>query len=172
MTPKRKRLEVRLGTAQETDTALPLSYSVRSTSGATSSATGYASETVEIFDPETGYLISLLVQRNGEVEALSVRAEKGFVSPREVRRLPLSTYVEAAHELVAGSDPTRKVVLPRGRPARGRSTKFYREILTSYRTLKAQGEKSPVRHIAQRKSVSENTVHQWMYRARKLEEGD
>jgi hypothetical protein len=103
------------------------------------------------------------------------------VSPRDVRRLPLSRIVEAA--LVASSEPMaegnwlgddgrprlpddlKNVLVPRGRPQRGKAIGFYREIADSYRGYVKAG-KSPVKGIARKKRVSENTVHQWVYQAR------
>lgn len=56
--------------------------------------------------------------------------------------------------------------MPRGRPQRGKATGFYREIADSYRAYVKAGE-PPVKKIARQKRVSENTVHQWIYQARK-----
>ena len=61
----------------------------------------------------------------------------------------------------------RKVLVPRGRPQRGRSTGFYKEIARAHRQFSLDN-RSPVKAIATRKRVSENTVHQWIHRARKL----
>jgi transposase len=58
-----------------------------------------------------------------------------------------------------------KVLLPRGRPKRGKSVDFYRELAKSYREFELGGL-SPVKEIARRKRVSENTVHQWVHRMR------
>ena len=94
------------------------------------------------------------------------------VSGREVRRLPLSAYTRAALALMDG-DPfgaLDDLALPRGRPSRGRSTQFYSELLAVHRDLLKQGNSRPVREIARRKNVTENLVHQWLYRARRLEE--
>jgi hypothetical protein len=65
------------------------------------------------------------------------------------------------------AETARKVLLPRGRPRRGKAASFYKEIATSHRAFAAAGL-SPVKEIARRKRVSENTVHQWVHRARKL----
>ncbi len=59
----------------------------------------------------------------------------------------------------------RKVLLPRGRPKHGKSIDFYRELSKSYRDFEIRGL-SPVKEIARRKRVSENTVHQWVHRMR------
>jgi hypothetical protein len=101
------------------------------------------------------------------------------LSGRDLRRLPLGTYLDAA---VAWASPPNfvlqhladpdtawekvgRAVAPRGRPAH--NTSFYAEIADAYRTLAVQG-KRPVPEIARRKKVSPNTVHQWVYRARQL----
>jgi hypothetical protein len=69
----------------------------------------------------------------------------------------------------AVTSAARKVLLPRGKPQPGKSTEFYREIAKAYRELAAEGTgKSPVKEIARRKGVPENTVHQWIHKARKL----
>jgi hypothetical protein len=60
----------------------------------------------------------------------------------------------------------RKLAVPRGRPQRGKSAKFYLDILAKHDDLAAEGYASPVKAIARQKGVSENTVHQWLYRAR------
>jgi hypothetical protein len=65
------------------------------------------------------------------------------------------------------AEAARKILVPRGGPQRGKSTQFYKEIARSYRDFALAGM-SPVREIARRKRVSENTVHQWVHRARKL----
>jgi hypothetical protein len=65
------------------------------------------------------------------------------------------------------ADTARKVLVPRVRPQRGKAASFYKEIADAYRQLAASGV-SPVKEIARRKRVSENTVHQWVHRARKL----
>lgn len=59
----------------------------------------------------------------------------------------------------------RKILLPRGRPKRGKSVEFYRDLAKSYRSFELAGL-SPVKEIARRKRVSENTVHQWVHRMR------
>ena len=60
-----------------------------------------------------------------------------------------------------------KILAPRGRPQRGKSTEFYREIANAYRAFAFAGE-APVRAIARQKRIPENTVHQSIIRARKL----
>jgi hypothetical protein len=66
-----------------------------------------------------------------------------------------------------GVAEARKVLLPRGRPQRGKSTAFYEDIAAADREYQLKGL-SPAKEIARRKGVSENTAHQWLYRARKM----
>lgn len=94
-------------------------------------------------------------------------------SARDVRRLPLDRIVRAAtavadHGPLDPASEVPKVLLPRGRPTGGeRSIKFYKEVADAYRQIQfAQPDKSPAREIARRKRVPENTVHQWIYKAR------
>jgi hypothetical protein len=65
------------------------------------------------------------------------------------------------------AEAARKILVPRGRPERGKSAKFYKDLADSHRAFALAG-KSPVKEIARRKGVSENTVHQWVHRARRL----
>jgi hypothetical protein len=109
-------------------------------------------------------------------------AEPRPVSPRDVRRLPLGSYVRAAQAIASARffpvedyaedvEKARRILLPRGRPQRGKGTKFYEEIARAYEQLAARG-KNPAVEIAKRKSrelgeeISTNTVHQWIFRAR------
>jgi hypothetical protein len=122
--------------------------------------------------------------------------ERPHVSPRDVQRLPLAGIVRAAlaaasaaerRTLETGEPVTsetarvltdqgedwdwaedaRKVLTPHGRPQHGKSAKWYSELADSYRGF-ARAGKSPVKEIATRKRVSENTVHQWVHRAREI----
>lgn len=100
-----------------------------------------------------------------------------------VRRLPLASYARAAKALCAGlvgspepEVPETKAVpepapvrLPRGRPKRGASEGFYRELARAARALQAQG-KAPIPEIARRKRVSTNLANQWLFQARRLED--
>jgi hypothetical protein len=103
------------------------------------------------------------------------------VSPRDVRRLPLSTYMRVARAVrYEETDPDLKgkasreqwlrsieaASVPRGRPKMN-DTRFYKEIANSYTAFQAQG-RSPAKEIARRKRVSRNLVDQWIYRARQL----
>jgi hypothetical protein len=126
------------------------------------------------------------------VSAITIEAKPPVsVSPRDVRRMPLSTLVEGAVALLTReiADPTAPNVVghqqkgayildlvagertaarvPRGRPERGHSTDFYRDLARAYSELAAANVR-PVPEIARRKRVDENTVHQWIHRARKL----
>jgi hypothetical protein len=98
-------------------------------------------------------------------------AEPEPLSARDVRRLPLDRLLRAA-TAAADSGPVEsaaevsKILLPRGRPGGGaRSIAFYREIASAHRQIEQLGE-SPAKAIARRKRVSENTVHQWIHKAR------
>jgi hypothetical protein len=97
--------------------------------------------------------------------------EPRSLSARDVRRLPLDRVVRAA-TAAADSGPVEslpelsKILLPRGRPSGDeRSVAFYKAIANAHRQLE-QLEKSPAKEIARRKRVSENTVHQWIHKAR------
>jgi hypothetical protein len=97
--------------------------------------------------------------------------EPRSLSTRDVRRLAFDRIVRAA-TVAADSGPVEslseisKILLPRGRPGGGeRSVLFYKGIAEAYRELTKQ-EKSPAKEIARRKRVSENTAHQWIYKAR------
>ncbi|MGZ5212352.1 MAG: hypothetical protein ACXWYT_00910 [Actinomycetota bacterium] len=91
------------------------------------------------------------------------------IQPRQVRDVPIATYVQAAVLAVRDWDlPAAGRVLsaPRGRPEHG--TDFYRELADFYVTLVRNGEAHPAKEIARRKRVSANSVYQWIYRAREL----
>jgi hypothetical protein len=97
--------------------------------------------------------------------------EPRSLSTRDVRRLPLDRVVRAA-TAAADAGPVEsasefpKILLPRGRPVGGeRSVVFYKKIAKAYRQL-TEEQKSPAKEIARRKGVSENTAHQWIYKAR------
>lgn len=60
-----------------------------------------------------------------------------------------------------------KMRLPRGRPKHGKSIDFYRDLAKVYKQCELAGL-SPVKEIARRKREPENTVHQWVYRMRRL----
>lgn len=113
------------------------------------------------------------------------------LTTRTIRRLPFDTFLRRA-AVVAGTwfearriaeergegvpfppDPDRffeelrKARAPKGRPRRGRSVEFYRDIATLYRALRARGIPASV-EIARRKGVSPELARQWIFRARKL----
>ncbi len=94
------------------------------------------------------------------------------VSGRDVRRMPLDRVLAAALASVSG-DPewgprAAKALTPRGRPKRGRSSKFYVQIADVYRQLAQRDVGSPVQEIARRMDVPPNRVHQWVHRAREM----
>jgi hypothetical protein len=118
------------------------------------------------------------------------RSDRGRVSARDVQRLPLSAMMRAATAAVGAAvregagwsaevppfkigdgdrwpHKARKVLVPRGRPQRGKSTEFYREIARTHDEYSALGL-SPAKEIASKKNVPEGTVHQWFHRARNL----
>jgi hypothetical protein len=59
----------------------------------------------------------------------------------------------------------KELRLPRGRPQWGKSVDFYRDLAKAYKQFELAGL-SPVKEIARRKRVPENTVHQWVHRMR------
>lgn len=107
------------------------------------------------------------------------------LTARELRRLPIDRFLASARAMAGVyfrrrriGGPTfgepgemleelRRVRAPRGRPRRGRSSRFYAEIAEAYRAFRAQGL-SPGAEIARRKGVDANLARQWIYRARKL----
>ncbi|MGH2659244.1 MAG: hypothetical protein ACRDHS_06150, partial [Actinomycetota bacterium] len=101
-------------------------------------------------------------------------AEYEPVVPRDVQRLPLTRFARAALAIVndpfteEGRQEVQRILVPRGRPTRRRGGEFYRELLATARRLEGRGI-PPVPEIARRKKVSQNLVHQWLHRARKLE---
>lgn len=115
-----------------------------------------------------------------EVHAAGTPEEGNTVSPRDVKRLPLSTYVQAA---TLHGDPRKQdsaslgkaydkaiaaLRAPRGRPERGKGSAFYKELAESYRAMVAAGIPHPAKEIARRKREDVNLVHQWIFRARDL----
>jgi hypothetical protein len=127
--------------------------------------------TYVITDPRhPAYTTSVTVRHEAEgpvVVGLEVKGER--LSPRDVKRLPLSSYIQAATAHRKGEKQALdKLKAPKGGPQRGRSTEFYREIADFYRALVAQGVRYPAAEIARRKRIDPGTVHQWIYRAREL----
>lgn len=104
-----------------------------------------------------------------------------LTSMRDIQRLPLQHLADGARAVVleyeeklrhgdAASEinpARRRPFAPKGRPQRGRSTKFYREFADSYRRFMVKGV-SPIKAIAAEMGEDENTVHQWAHRARKI----
>jgi hypothetical protein len=110
------------------------------------------------------------------------------VSAAEIRKIPFGRIIRAAITAATSMEPFKKgeandperllkerhealerILVPRGRPQRGSSVKFYCELLKAARALEKQGL-SPAKEIAQRKEgVSPNLVHQWLHVARRYE---
>ena len=95
------------------------------------------------------------------------------ISAVDLRKIPFGRVIRAATTAAREPFPTDKrhdelesILVPRGRPQRGRSVKFYRQIAEAARAYKRLGI-SPAKEIARRKGVSENLVHQWLYVARR-----
>jgi hypothetical protein len=114
-------------------------------------------------------------KRDGKYQ-LAEGVEPEPVSAVDLRQIPLARVMRAA--LVAKKrdglsderhDELDRILVPRGRPQRGRSAPFYRELLAAARRLE-QGGVSPANEIARRKRVSPNLVNQWLHVARQLEE--
>ena len=148
------------------------------------SLTGKGSGAPEVTIEDRRHGLRVVVEVSGwgggrHVQSIKVDAiDGGAVSSRDVRRAPLFAYTRAALAATAAplamvTRPTqtnivRAMRLPRGNPERGRSTGFYLDILKVARELEKTGEK-PAVQIAARKGVEANTVHQWLFRARKIE---
>jgi hypothetical protein len=110
------------------------------------------------------------------------------VSAAEIRKIPFGRIIRAAITSAASMEPFKKgvadyperllqerhdelerILVPRGRPQRGRSVKFYCDLLKAARAFEKQGL-SPAKEIAQRKEgVSPNLVHQWLHVARRYD---
>ena len=78
---------------------------------------------------------------------------------------PLETPRSGTYERCTRGTGSGRVLLPRGRPQRRNSRNFYAKLAQAYRAFELQGL-SPVKEIARRMNVPENTVHQWVYRMR------
>lgn len=94
------------------------------------------------------------------------------VVPGEVQHLPLARYARAALAVVKeplmgeGRRDAKEILLPAGTPSdQPRGLEWYAELLEMAEELEIQGI-AAVPEIAKRKNVDENTVHQWLYRAR------
>lgn len=67
----------------------------------------------------------------------------------------------------------QRLKVPSGRPSRSapaKSLKFYRDLLAKQQQLVEEGHPSPVKEIARRMGVPANRVHQWLFRARRLQQ--
>ena len=99
------------------------------------------------------------------------------LSAVDVRQIPFGRVIRAAMVAAAAGpeDDIRadvdRILVPRGRPQRGKSVKFYRDLLKSAHEFQQQGL-SPAKEIARRKGVSPNLVHQWLHVARRLPPAD
>lgn len=97
------------------------------------------------------------------------------LSGRDLRKLPFGRVFAAftAAKAIAGMpasqvglETSRTLHAPRGRPPRGgHSHKWWQDLADFYLECQAR-QLSPVKEIARRKNVSENTVHQWVYKLR------
>jgi hypothetical protein len=98
------------------------------------------------------------------------------LSLRDVRRLPLDRIAAAAVVVVRQAaeepspdrlEPLAEVLSLPGRPIGRNKERFYRAVAELHRQWTLKGL-SPARELAKRKHVSENTAHQWIYKARQL----
>jgi hypothetical protein len=110
-------------------------------------------------------------------------SEPPAVSTRDVRRMPLATYVRAAVAIASSEAFPLERLMParRGELARrlrralppdarpDRTTEFYRRVLEEVRALERSGVPAPATELARRMGVPPNRVHQWLFRARRLE---
>jgi hypothetical protein len=110
------------------------------------------------------------------------------VSAADMRKIPFGRIIRAAITAVSSMEPFKKgeaddperileerhealdrILVPRGRPKRGRSVKWYCDLLKAARRFEERGL-SPAKEIARGKTgVSENLVHQWLHVARRYE---
>lgn len=110
------------------------------------------------------------------------------ISAAEIRKIPFGRIIRAAitsaasmERIAEGADDRERILeerheaieqilVPRGRPKRGRSIPFYCELLKAARAFEKQGL-SPAKEIAARKEgVSPNLIHQWLHVARGYEQ--
>jgi hypothetical protein len=110
------------------------------------------------------------------------------VSAAEIRKIPFGRIIRAAITSAVSMEPSKKgtadepdrilqerhdalesILVPRGRPKRGKSLKFYCELLKAARAYEREGL-WPAKEIAERKEgVTPNLVHQWLHVARRYE---
>jgi hypothetical protein len=98
------------------------------------------------------------------------------LSLRDVRRLPLDRIAAAALAAAReyAEEPsearftpvTEALTLP-GRPKGRNKEQFYKAVAELHRGWTKKGL-SPAKELAKRKRVSENTAHQWIYKARQF----
>jgi hypothetical protein len=98
------------------------------------------------------------------------------LSLRDVRRLPLDRIATAALVAVRQYaeepspdrfDPVSEALSVPGRPRGRNKERFYKAVAELHRSWTLKGL-SPAKELARRKRVSENTAHQWIYKARQL----
>jgi hypothetical protein len=106
----------------------------------------------------------------------------------DLRKIPFGRIIRAAITAAESMEPFKKgeaddperilqerhdaleqILVPSGRPKRGRSLNFYCNLLKAARAFEREGL-SPAKEIARRKKgVSPNLVHQWLHVARRYE---
>jgi len=124
---------------------------------------GYRVEIQWVFDRrrKTHYVKSLHVVADGSLNVKdSIRVGEHFAAfMLRVRQRPEGAFSRA----------------PRVRPAPGQAadTGFYRQLLSAYDKLVAEGHKSPALELAERMDENHNTVKSWLKRGRDyLKEGE
>src|SRR5512133_2074157 len=129
-------------------------------------------------DPQLVVVVQFSRTADGEPVATGIsvhrtpgpNGEPRPLSPRELQRLPLTRIRDAMLEVAR--NPTAatlvgertRLEVPKGRPERGKSAAFYKEIADAYRRCKLEN-RSPAKAIAKIKRVDENTVDTWIHRA-------
>jgi hypothetical protein len=133
---------------------------------------------VEAYDDEgeivvTGIAVRSAVRTAGTAELDWEEADVPPVSPRDVRRMPLDTYVRAALAVIndplteEGAVKLHRALRPRGGPGRGYGSQFYAGILSYHNDLlQRRPDERPIRIIAEEYGVPEPRVRQWLFRAR------
>jgi hypothetical protein len=126
--------------------------------------------------------------KQGGVYPLAAGTRMEPVSAAEIRKIPFGRIIRAAITSAVSMEPFKKgtageperilqerhdelerILVPRGRPPRGRSVRWYCDLLKAARRLERRGL-SPAKEIARGKTgVSENLVHQWLHVARRYE---
>jgi hypothetical protein len=157
----------------------------------------YAVDVELVRDDEGAFVpVGVLVRRlfptsrhkQGGVYPFAPGTQPEPVSAAEMRKIPFGRIIRAAITAASSMEPFKKgeaddperilkerhdalenILVPRGRPKRGKSLKFYCELLKAARAYEREGL-SPAKEIAERKEgVSPNLVHQWLHVARRYE---